>query len=98
MTSSLDEKDARRAKIDAEIAWLEQQLRSLSRDWRRLPYLGFLALLAIPAGYVWGALGVLIAIVGTGVIGAMSAYLVLGHRSEYEDKIRDLKRDRQRLS
>lgn len=92
-----DPKAKPKAKIEAEIAWSQQQLQSLERDWRRLPYIALLLLLAIPGGYFWGGLGALIAVVGTLIIGAISAYLVTGHKSEYEDKIRDLKKDLQRL-
>lgn len=85
--------EERRAKIEAEIAWCNAQLQSLERDWRRLPYIALLLLAVVPAGYVWGGMGAFIATVGTVVIAAISAYLIAGHKSEYEDKIRALKKD-----
>ncbi len=83
----------RAVRLRDEIAWQEKHLASLRRDWARLPYLLVLMSLAIPGGLVWGLKGVLFAVAGAAVITGIAAYLIHGHRTEYEGKIAQLRRD-----
>ncbi|MEL6195635.1 MAG: hypothetical protein AAFP04_02040 [Myxococcota bacterium] len=70
----------------------EGYLESCNRDMRRVPWLAGLFVLVIPAGLVFGGLGVLLTGSATTALLALAAYLVSGHRKEYETRIRELDR------
>jgi hypothetical protein len=74
------------SRLDAE----QTHLARLYRDARKIPWLLLLALLAVPAGLVWGRTAAIF-LVGSGY------YLIWGHKGEYEQKIGELRRELSRL-
>ena len=81
----------RRNYLEQRIAWNQKNIDSLGRDRRRIPFLFGMLLLAFPAGFKFGAVGVVIIIVATLVTVATAYYLTWGHRTEYEEKIAELR-------
>jgi hypothetical protein len=49
-----------------------------------------LLILAAPAGWWWGFKGVALVVIGTLFLLGSAAYLIWGHRSEYEQKLAEL--------
>jgi hypothetical protein len=49
--------------MEREVERLESEAKVLERDWRRIPFLGAVAVLAVPAYYIWGPLAALTVIV-----------------------------------
>ncbi|MCC6522567.1 MAG: hypothetical protein IT373_07890 [Polyangiaceae bacterium] len=87
----------RLAYIDKAVASHRRQIEALSRDLRRVPYLGLGLVLVVPAAIYWGVIGALTA-VGAVLGSAISAfYIVLGHRKEREDKVRALLEEAEEL-
>ncbi|MEO0459236.1 MAG: hypothetical protein AAF219_00245 [Myxococcota bacterium] len=67
-------------------------LESCDRDMRRVPWLASLFVLVIPAGILFGGLGVLLSGAATAALLTLAVYLVSGHRQEYRARIRELDR------
>ncbi len=81
----------------ADIEWTRQNMESLARDRSRLPWLFLLVLLAIPVGVKWGFLAALATAGGVVFLTVAGLYIIAGHRSEYEAKIRSLEEELARL-
>ncbi len=82
-----------KSDLESNIAWHEESLASLQRERARLPYLWLLALLAVPAGWLYGVIAALLVVVGAAVVFGLAAYLIEGHRAEYEGKLVALRRE-----
>jgi len=82
-----------RAYLEEDLSRQRTYLESLDRDRRRAPYLAGLLLLTIPAGLLFGGIGVLLVILGTIATLVTAYYLLWGHKTEYQAKIRELERE-----
>lgn len=85
--------DERIPKLEAELERLQVQLDSLERDWKRVPFLSSLLVLAIPAAIVWGALAAALVIVGVASLMGTAAYLISVRKNEYRGEMETVKRD-----
>ena len=95
--ASLDPATVRRRQLEARRADLNRHLASLSRDQKRVPWLLALLVLAPPAGWWWGFKGVALVVIGTLFLLGSAAYLIWGHRSEYEQKLGEVSTELRRL-
>jgi hypothetical protein len=83
--------------IEEKLQRHRKYLESLDRDARRVPWLGALALGALPAGYFWGVTIAALVVVGTVFLVGSAYYLIWGHRAEYVQKIAELQSEQRRL-
>ncbi|MEO1174554.1 MAG: hypothetical protein AAFX94_21240 [Myxococcota bacterium] len=67
-------------------------IESCDRDMKRVPRLGWLALVVVPAAWFLGPLGALGSILAVGGLIAFSIYLVSGHREDYRSRLREIER------
>lgn len=79
-------------RLKAEITRIEEHIASLERDRTRVPWLLGTAILAIPAGVVWGVEGVLFALFASISLAMVAAYLIEVRRREYQTELRDVHR------
>jgi hypothetical protein len=82
-----------RAYLEEELASQRRFLESLDRDRRRAPLLLLLLPLAVPAAIWLGAFAAVLVVLGTIALLIGAYYLVWGHRTEYQAKIRQLERE-----
>ncbi|MFW6051327.1 MAG: hypothetical protein ACODAU_09145 [Myxococcota bacterium] len=83
----------RKQRLEAELERLQRELDSLERDWKRVPWFAALLVLTVPAGILWGAVGALLVILGTGALMGTAAYLIAVRKNEYRGEMRDVRRD-----
>lgn len=94
---SLDPIAVRRRQLQARQADLRRHLESLRRDQRRVPWLLLGLLLTVPAGWWWGVKGAALVTIGTLILVGSAAYLIWGHRVEYEQKLAEVAAELRRL-
>lgn len=92
-TMNVDQKK----QLETDIEWTRNNLSSLERDRSRMPWLFGLALFAIPVGIRWGILAAVLTALGTAFLTAAGLYIIAGHRSEYEAKLRSLEEELARV-
>lgn len=72
-------------------------LAGCDRDWARLPWVGTLVLLTIPAGIVAGKVGVFVVLAGCLFMGGVATYIINSHRFNFRRRVRDLEAELRRL-
>ncbi len=87
----------RAVELEREIAEVQQHLEGLQRDWTRIPWVGLLALLAVPAGYLFGLLAIVLVVSVTVIIAIVTMYIIMGHRRTYLERLDDLEAEQRRL-
>lgn len=92
------EQRERIAKYEAELGRLERQLVDLDARRERIPRLGFFAILALPAWYLWGFAWGVVTVVLTLCLIATAAYLLRTRREDNERDIADVRRDLARFT
>ena len=87
----------RLAELEREIADVNHHLEGLQRDWTRIPWVGLLALLAVPAGYLFGLLAIVLVVSVTVIIAIVTMYIIMDHRRTYLERLDDLEAEQRRL-
>lgn len=88
----------RRELIEIELVRLEGEANVLERDWRRIPYLAVLVVLAVPVYYVWGAIAALGAVLAVPCLVVTALYLIGVRRYENKQNIEELRAQLARLA
>jgi hypothetical protein len=81
------------ARTRGRIEHLESERAKLEAEWRQIPRYAGAALLAIPAGLVWGWPAVVIVLVATLGLLVTAAYLLGVRRAGTIAELRDLRRE-----
>ncbi len=95
MTDALT--DTRIERIDREIDRLGDQLRALDRDWRNAKHSLWLGLLAIPALFLVGYVGMVLVVFAVFSLYASCIYLIGVRRREYVGLIADCRKDKESI-
>lgn len=84
--------DAKR-RLEGELVRLRGQIDSLERDWQRLPRMLVLAVLAVPAGVLWGALAAALVALAVMILVGVGGYLIQVRKNEYRTEMETVQRD-----
>lgn len=82
-----------RSKMEVEAERLEQELATLEREWTRVHHYGWIGVLALPAGIVWGPFAAGLALLTTMLLVATAAYLLYVRRKEARGDLEMLHED-----
>ena len=82
----------RRELVAEEVVRLKSEAEVLQRDWRRIPFLGVLGFLAVPAYFVWGPLAGIAVVLMVPALLLTATYLIGVRRAENRQSIDELER------
>jgi cell division protein FtsL len=84
--------EKRRGLIEREVERLKGEQDILDRDWRRIPFLGGIVVLALPAYLIWGPIAAIYAVLFAPCLVITALYLVGVRRAENRQSIAELER------
>jgi hypothetical protein len=93
----MTENDAYRAELEEEIAFQRQNLDSLQRDRKKLPWLFVITLSSVPAGVLFGWIWFVGLFVVSIIFLVCGSYIVAGHTNEYSIKLQALESELKKL-
>lgn len=89
--------DQRRKQLEDRLDWLRNTMAQLDREQRRIPWLAALLVLAVPAGFIWGALAVVFVVLCVIFLVSVWVYVVWAHRHEYRFELDQIRRDLRKM-
>lgn len=85
--------EARRALLEAELQRLKRLREDLDGDWKKVPWLLWTTLLAVPVGALWGPIWAALTVATALSLWATAFYLIRVRREDYKHEVEDTKRE-----
>ena len=92
-----EQRRLRKAYLEERLQFVQKNFNNLERDKRRIPWLFLLIFLAIPMGIFKGWVAAFLTVAATLFTVGAAYYLAWGHRSEYVQKMGELREELKKL-